>query len=860
MQILSKGVMRGPNYWCPNRHKLIVLSLALQESEFFDNEYGRVISDRMAAMFPYKRRNLEINFLADLTGQIVLELQSLSGLDCAYFKTHPTCNPNRFYLVYSYAEEQSGLYAADVALRIAQALNAGESYELENDLYMLKQLHRRGQLGPSTKSIVDEAIKRGIPVRRLDRHSLIMLGHGCNQRTFRATVAGTTNSLAVEQVSDKDGTKNILSKNFIPVPQGLVISEKSKLQDCLTDLNFPLVVKPLDGNHGKGITTGIMQLEQLEEAFQHAQKFSEHVIIEQHIEGSDYRFLLVDYKLVAVAKRVPARVIGDGRSSIRQLVEQVNKDPRRGQGHEKELTAIKFDAATLKRLANKDLSPEDVLPADQVLDLKDTANISTGGTAEDVTDLVHPENVFLAERVARLLDLNICGIDVMTPDVTKPIAKTNGAVLEVNAGPGLRMHLAPTIGRARNVAIPILDMLYPANQPSRIPLVAVTGTNGKTTTTRLIAHLAKFAGLKVGFTTTDGIFIDGNMVSAGDCSGPASAEIVLRDPVVEFAVLECARGGILRSGLGFDRCTVSVVTNVSSDHLGLKDIETVEQLSKIKAVVPASTSSDGYAILNADDDLVYNMRHGLVCNIALFSLDVNNPRVVTHVAAGGLAVVVEDGNFVIINKQEKATVASIEEVPLTIRGQAACMVKNVLPAILSSYIHKFPIELIRAGLMEFIPSAENTPGRMNEFNIGDVKLLVDYAHNEGGYAELKKYASNIAASRKTGIIACPGDRRNQDIIMMGRCAAEIFDTIIIRHDKEDRGRSDEEITELLMQGIYQIDRAKPVIVVSDELDALDYALEHRISNEWIFMNPEYIPEVLDYIKEITSYESMADTS
>jgi cyanophycin synthetase len=850
--------MRGPNYWCPNRHKLIVLSLALQESEFLNPDQAQVITDRMSALFPYKRRNLELNSLVDLTGQIVLELQSLSGLDCAYFKTHPTCNPNRFYLVYSYAEEQSGLYAADVALRIAEALSAGENYAVENDLQLLKQLHRRGQLGPSTKSIVDEAIKRGIPVRRLDRHSLIMLGHGCNQRTFRATVAGTTNSLAVEQVSDKDGTKNILSKNYIPVPQGLLISDRSKLQDCLAELDFPLVVKPLDGNHGKGITTGIMQLDQLEEAFEHAQKFSEQVIVEQHIEGSDYRFLLIDYKLVAVAKRIPARVIGNGRASIRQLVEQVNMDPRRGVGHEKELTAIKFDAPTLKRLANMDLSPDDILPAEKVLDLKDTANISTGGTAEDVTDLVHPENVFMAERVARLLDLNICGIDVMTPDVTKPIAKTNGAVLEVNAGPGLRMHLAPTLGRARNVAVPILDMLYPVNQPARIPLVAVTGTNGKTTTTRLIAHLAKFAGLKVGFTTTDGIFIDGNMVSAGDCSGPASAELVLRDPIVEFAVLECARGGILRSGLGFDRCSVSIVTNVSSDHLGLKDIDTVEQLANIKRVVPASTSTNGYAILNADDDLVYDMRQGLLCNIVLFSLDINNPRIIAHVAMGGLAMVVEQGNFVIIDQQVKHTVASIEEVPLTYKGQAACMVKNVLPAILTAYLHNFPIELIRAGLMEFIPSAENTPGRMNEFNIGNVKLLVDYAHNEGGYAELKKYASNVIASRKTGIIACPGDRRNQDIITMGRCAAEIFDNIIIRHDKEDRGRSDEEITELLVQGVQQIDRNKTVTVISDELDALDYALERSVTNEWIFMNPEHIPEVLNYIKEVTSQASLAD--
>lgn len=844
--------MRGPNYWCPNRQKLIVLSIGLQASEFLSEEDARLISDRMATLLPFKRRNIPLNSLIDLTGQIVIELQTLCGIDCAYYKIHTTCNPNRFYLVYSYDTEQSGVYAGEVALRLAEALSRGEACEIEPDLQKLKQLHRRFQLGPSTGSIVEEAIKRGIPVRRLDRHSLIMLGHGCKQQTFRATVAGTTNNLAVEQVSDKDGTKKILSDNFIPVPKGLVVSDKAALQDCLKELGFPLVVKPLDGNHGKGITTNITRAEQLEPAFVHAQKYSSSVIVEQHIFGSDYRFLVVNYKLVAVAKRVPARVVGDGRSSIRQLVEQVNKDPRRGAGHENVLTAIRLDAATTARLREMGLTENDVLPPEQVLDLKDTANISTGGTAEDVTDLVHPENVFMAERVARLLDLNICGIDVMTPDVAQPIAATRGAVLEVNAGPGLRMHLAPTIGRPRNVAAPIVDMLYPNHASSRIPIVAVTGTNGKTTTTRLIAHIAKFAGLKVGFTVTDGIFIDGNMVTSGDCSGPASAAMVLRDPLVEFAVLECARGGILRSGLGFDQCSVSIVTNVSSDHLGLKDIETIEQLAKIKRVVPASTSPGGYAILNADDNLVYDMQYGLLCKIALFSMDAGSPRIVNHVAAGGLAIVVEEGNFVIIDQQVKTIVGAVSEVPLTFNGQSECMMKNVMPAALTAYLHNFPADVIRAALSAFVPSAENTPGRMNEFTIGDVRVLADYAHNEGGYLELKKYASNVKASRKTGIIACPGDRRNQDIITMGRCAAEIFDAIIIRHDKEDRGRTDDEITELLLQGIQEVDRTKPVTVVSDELDAIDYALEHAISQEWIFFNVEHVSEALDYMKEINN--------
>jgi cyanophycin synthetase len=852
MQVIHTNVMRGPNYWCPNRHKLIVMSIALDESEFLSTDAINRILAGKTAMFPYSRRCQPFTTLVELTGQLVLELQALVGMDCAYFKVHGTCNPNRFYLVYSYGAEVSGLYAGDLAVRIAAALKNQQPFSLAPELEELKRLYQNAQLGPSTRAIVAEAQKRSIPFRRLDKHSLIQLGHGCNQRTFRATVASTTNSLAVEQVSDKDGTKRILAENHIPVPKGTVITKKTSIVHCMDTLKFPLVVKPLDGNHGRGITTYITNQEQLEEAFDYAKKYSEEVIVEQHINGCDYRFLLVDFKLVAVAKRLPARVTGDGRSSIRTLVEQVNKDPRRGLGHEKELTIIRLDDATLSRLSTLGYSAEDVLPAKQVLHLKDTANISTGGTAEDVTDLVHPDNVFLAERVARLMDLDICGIDIMTPDVAQPITATKGAVLEVNAGPGLRMHLAPTVGKGRNVAAPILDMLYPPESTSRIPIVAVTGTNGKTTTTRLIAHLVKAAGFKVGFTTTEGIYIDGHLVTAGDCSGPSSATTVLRDPLVEFAVLECARGGILRSGLGFDECSVSIVTNIASDHLGLKDIETVEQLAKVKRVVPASTSTKGCAILNADDDLVFQMQEGLQCKVALFSLDINNPRIVDHVRTGGLAASIENGHFVIIDQQQHIPVASVSEVPLSHNGQSECMMMNIMPALLTAHLYKFPITIIKDALAAFTPSAEHTPGRMNVFKIRDITLLVDYAHNESGYLELKKYAAQVTASRKTGIIACPGDRRREDIVAMGRCAAGIFDQLIIRHDEEYRGRANEEITALLMEGIQSVDPGKPVKVISNELDALDDALEHAIAQEWIFFNPEHVMDTLQYVEEINA--------
>lgn len=857
MQIEQTRVMRGPNYWAPNRKKLIVMKLRMEERDNFAAADLPEIVRRLQSLRPALHRLRNYERLSDVVEQLAVELQCRAGVDCAYSKTHCTPHPDIYYVVFSYEEEQEGLYAGKVAVRIANAVQAGVAYDLEEDIQKLKQIHRRAALGPSTRSLVDEAVKRGIPVTRLDRHSLIMLGQGCNQRSFRSTVACTTSNLAVEQVSDKDGTKRILADNFIPVPDGLLVYDEAGLEQAQVKLGFPLVVKPLDGNHGRGITTGIDSSDQLLEAFGEAKRISKEVIVERHIPGSDYRFLVVNYKLIAVAKRVPARVTGDGRSTIEQLVEEVNKDPRRGIGHEMELTAIRLDSHTLSRLERMDLRPESVLDRGEILDLKDTANISTGGTAEDVTDRVHPDNVFLAERVARLMDLDICGIDIMAADITVPIVKGNGAVLEVNAGPGLRMHLAPTVGRARNVAAPILDLMYPQQTPSRIPLVAVTGTNGKTTTVRLIAHLAKFSGHTVGFTTTDGIYIQGHMIERGDCSGPASAAVVLRDPAVDFAVLECARGGILRSGLGFDQCDVSIVTNVSGDHLGLNGIETIEQLTRLKQVLPRSTRQEGTAILNADDDLVFGMSEALSCNLALFGASMENPRIRQHIEQGKLAVVVEAGYLTIVDKGVKVRIASVPEVPLTIEGKSECMVMNILPSILTAYLYNFPIAVIQEALLSFTKSPENTPGRMNRFEFRNFSVMVDYAHNQGSFAELKKFAEKEPATVKTGIIACPGDRSMADTIMMGRQAAEIFDEIIIRHDKDTRGRAPEQITEWLMKGIKSVDPDKWVIVISDEQEALQYAMRHAKEGAWIFMNTEKVYDTLDYLTSLKQNDAAA---
>jgi cyanophycin synthetase len=729
-------------------------------------------------------------------------------------------------------------------------LVAGDSYDLDADIKELQRIRSREQYGPTSMSLIVEAEKRDIPYARMDNNSMLMLGQGSRQKLVCTSLASTTSNMAVNLASDKEKTKRLLSKEYIPVPNGTVIYREKHLRDAIDEIGFPLVTKPIDGNHGRGITTRIHTYEQALEAFRYAQTISEDVILEQFIEGTDFRFLLVNFKLVAVAKRTPAMVTGDGNSTIRQLVDEVNSDPRRGEGHENILTKIRIDKGTMELLAEKKLDLDSVLPIGEILFLKSTANISSGGTATDVTDLVHPDNVFMAERVARLMNLDICGIDVMADSIETPIRENGGKVLEVNAGPGFRMHLSPSKGLARNVAAPVIDMLYPNNAPSRIPVVAVTGTNGKTTTTRLVAHMAKHAGHRVGFTTTDGIFIDHHLVYYGDCSGPSSAQTVLRDPAVEFAVLECARGGIMRSGLGFDKCNISIVTNISEDHIGLDGLRTLEDLANVKAVVPQTTYNDGYAILNADDDLVYNMRRDLDCQIALFSMDASSRRIKRHCSNGGLAAVIEDGYFVICNGEWKTRVMKVEDVPLTFSGKAECMIKNILPSVLTAFISKFSTEQIVESLRTFIPSPELTPGRMNLFAFNRFNVMVDYVHNEGGYIELKKYIQSVNASSKIGVISATGDRRDNDIQNIGFYAAQMFDELIVKHDKDGRGRTNEQITEQIMEGIRKANKDIPVQVISDESEAIQYAIEHAQKDCFIFITADEVKETIATVAAI----------
>lgn len=862
MKIVEIKVMRGANYWSNYRKNIIVLKLDLENLEDLPTNKIPGFGERIKAMLPSLQSHrcsedyeggffhrIDIGtWMGHVIEHIALEIQTLAGMETGYGRTRSTNERGVYHVVFSYNVEKAGVYAAKAAVRIAEALIEGTPYDIQADIDELSYINGRYGYGPSTGAIVEEAMKRGIPVRRMNESSLVMFGHGNKQKQIRATITGNTNALAVDIAGDKDDTKKLLERAHIPVPRGKMITTIEGLNDALESIDFPVVIKPADGNHGRGITTNISSIEEALTAFELAKTVSKYVIVEEFISGFDYRFLVVNYKLVAVAKRTPALVIGDGLSTISELIAQTNSDPARGDGHQNVMTKITVDAITEQILEQRQLTLDSVLTMGQILILKDTANMSTGGTSRDVTDLVHPDTKFMAERIARLVGLDICGIDVVAKDINVPLTRNIGGIVEVNAAPGLRMHLSPAKGLGRNVAEPIVDMLFPKNENGRIPIIAITGTNGKTTTTRLIAHIVKQAGHNVGFTTSDGIYIQDQMVAQGDCTGPASAETILTDPTVDFAVLETARGGILRSGLGFDQCNISIVTNVTEDHLGLKDINTVEELSKVKAVVARSTAKDGYAILNADDDLVFKMRREVDSNVALFSIQENNPRILRHIANGGMAAIVENGYVVICKGNWKTRIDKVVNIPLTMGGRAEVMVKNILPAALAAVIQGFELEDIREALKTFIPSAEQTPGRMNIFNFNHFDVMIDYAHNTDGFLMLKKFLAETQASWKVGILSATGDRRDEDIRNFGKLAAQMFDEIILKHDEDLRGRTQEEITKLLKEGIYS-EREMPVKVISNEIESIQYALDNAVKDAFITICADKIGSTIRFVSE-----------
>jgi cyanophycin synthetase len=868
MKILKIQALRGPNIWSINRKKLIQMRLDLEEMEQFPTNKIEGFRERIEAMFPsmiehrcsegtrggFFSRIERGTWMGHVIEHIALEIQSLAGMETGFGRTRETKTPGVYNVVFSYTEENVGLFAAESSVAIAEALIAGTTYDFEADIQKMREIRERVRLGPSTGSIVEEAVSRDIPWIRLGNNSLIQLGYGINQMRFQATITCKTSSIAVDIACNKEETKRMLDLASIPVASGGICVDEEDLQEVIKKIGYPIVIKPLDGNHGKGASINVKNWEDAVEGLAYAKTYSRRVIVERFITGYDFRVLVIDNKLVAAAKREPAHVVGDGTHTIQQLIDETNLDPRRGYGHENVLTQIDVDRDTTDLLEKLGYTLETVPRKDEVVYLKSTANLSTGGTSIDVTDMMHPENIFLCERISRVIGLDVCGVDIMAENLTQPLKENGGCILEVNAAPGFRMHLAPSEGLPRNVAAPVIDMLYPPGKPSRIPIIAVTGTNGKTTTTRLIAHIVKNNGYKVGFTTSDGIYIQNHMMEKGDTTGPLSAEYVLKDPTVEFAVLETARGGILRSGLGFGRCDIAVITNIQEDHLGLSDIHSLDDLARVKSVVVRSVKKDGWAILNAEDDYCMKIANELSCNIAYFSLDEDNPRVKQLSKEGKIVAVYENG-FITIKKGEwKIRIEKATHVPLTLGGKARFMIANVLAGSLAGYLHGFKIEDISLSLQTFIPSAAQTPGRMNIFEFKKFKVLIDFAHNASGYKGIEEFLSSVDATKKIGIIAGVGDRRDEDIRECAKIAARMFDHIIIRQEKFLRGRTEEEIIGLIMEGIESSGKKVTIEIIKKEVEAIKHAISNAEDGSFITALSDVVTNAIEIVQEYLDKE------
>jgi cyanophycin synthetase len=869
MEILEIRTLRGPNYWSGYWKKLIIMRLDIGAFEKKPTDKIKGFYDRMFEVMPslvkhgcsygeeggFLKRVVEGTWAGHAIEHFALEMQTLAGMDTGYGRTRETEEKGIYNVVFSYVEEEVGRFAARTAVRLWLDLASKRpldeiKVDLITNIQKMREIREDVRFGPSTGSLVEEAVSRNIPYIRLNERSLIQLGYGVNQKRIQATTTVNTNMISVDIAADKSATKRLLGDMGVPVPQGYRIRDVEELESTVDKVGYPLVIKPLDGNHGKGATVGIKNIEEAVVAFEKAREYSRSVIVEKQLMGADFRALVVDNRLIAVAERVPAHVVGDGKHTIQELIDITNSDPRRGYGHEKVLTQIDIDNQTLHCLSKAGYTLDKKLKKGEILHLKTTANISTGGTAIDRTDEVHPLNVFLFERIAKIIGLDVAGIDVIAPNVSEPLTESGGGIIEVNAAPGFRMHLAPSEGIGRNVAEHVIDMLFPQGTPTRIPIFAITGTNGKTTTTRLIAHILKNSGRTVGFTTTDGTYIGNQQITAGDNTGPVSAQLVLKDPTVDVAVLETARGGIIRSGLGFDHCDVGVVLNIAADHLGLKDVNTLEDLARVKSVVPRSVAAKGFTVLNAEDPLVYAMKELSDGTVVCFSMDENNVNIKKRAERGRVSCVYENGYITILKGKWKVRIEKVTNIPITYGGRAEFMIQNVLAATLACFVHGVSIEDLRVGLTTFNAGTAQTPGRLNFVEVGDTTVLMDYAHNPAGFKGLTDFIGKLPNSKyRTVVMNGTGDRRDEDIREMGLIAGNHFDRIVIRRGHYLRGRDEQNTYDLIREGIARSGKSPTVRIIPESREAIHHAIKYSRKGELVVTLADRVMEDIAHVQE-----------
>jgi cyanophycin synthetase len=839
MNVVELGVYRGPHYFSHTPMVRVQLDLGMLE-EWPTNlipGFTEALLEKLPGVGRhgcslkvrggFEKRLREGTWIGHVAEHVALELQSLAGSRATRGKTRSVKGrPGVYNVMFAYNEERVGLAAGRIALELVDSLLPPElkgisgldkvyamegEFDLDRRLADLRRIVRRTVLGPTTRALVDEAVRRDIPVMRLDEKSLIQLGHGRYQQRIRASVTGRTSLIGTDTAGDKNFTKKLLDESGVPVPRGVVVRSEEEAVRSARRLRYPLVTKPLDGNHGRGVTIEIMNEDQLRFGFREAlaQSKGRDVIIEQFFAGNDHRILVVEGKMVAVAERIPAQLTGDGVHTIRQLVEEVNRDPRRGDGHENVMTRIKIDAIVEEYIGRSGFTPGSIPEVDQIVQLRATANLSTGGTAIDRTNEIHPDNADIARRAALVVGLDVCGVDFVCPDISQSVRETGGGVIEVNAAPGLRMHIDPSEGAPRDVAKPIIEMLFPRGRSSRVPILAITGTNGKSTVARMTKHILRYTGCTVGLTSTSGVYVNDILVHEGDATGPRSARMVLRDPTVEVAVLETARGGILREGLAFDEADIGALLNVSPDHLGLKGIETLDDLANLKSLVIERVRRRGTCVLNADDPMVVKVSRRARGRIMWFSLcggSEMSPMLLRHLDDGGRAVCREPGpdggNIVLYDDGRREFIMKADDIPATLHGMAEFNVANALAATAMAIAHDVPILTIRAALTHFRSTYEQNPGRLNVHDSHGFRVIIDYAHNAAGLEALGKVIRGLSHryKRTMCVISIPGDRRDEDIIEMGRLSGSIFDEIFFREDPGTRGRPRGEVMRLLAEG------------------------------------------------------------
>ena len=849
MEVSRIRALRGPNLW--SKHTAIEAVVTCTGAEADLDQIPEFVT-RLRARFPDVKPlrplgHKEPISVAHALEAVGLGLQAAAGCPVAFGRTVATPEIGVFQIVFQYTEEPVGRLAMDLAEALCLAALNDEPFDIKLALAKLRELDEDVRLGPSTGSIVDAALARGVPFRRLTEGSLVQFGWGSKQRRIQAAETSNTSAIAEAIAQDKDLTKMLLEAAGVPVPTGFVVSDEAQAWEIANKVGLPVVVKPRDGNQGKGVAVNIETREQLEKAFAVASDISSDVIVEQYIPGHDFRMLVIGNKLIAAARRDPPNVIGDGAHTIAQLVDQVNLDPLRGDGHATALTKIRFDDIAIATLANQGLTAQSIPEKGRRILLRNNANLSTGGSATDVTDEVHPELAARIVTAAQMVGLDIAGVDLVAETVAKPMEEQRAGIVEINAAPGLRMHLSPSFGKARPVGEAIVSTMFAEGENARIPVVAVTGTNGKTTTVRLTAHLIRTSGKRVGMTNSDGVYIEQRCIDTGDCSGPRSARNVLMHPDVDAAVLETARGGILREGLAFDQCDVAIVTNIGiGDHLGMNFINTTEGIALVKRVIVQNVAPHGSAVLNASDPMVVGMGEACPGSVILFSRDKQLPVLNTHKAQGKRVVFV-DGESIVCSEAGKEHRIALKAIPLTRNGTITFQTENAMASIAAAWALGLDWSIIEMGLATFVNDAQTAPGRFNVFDYRGATVIADYGHNPDAILALIQAIETIPANKRMVVISGAGDRRDEDIIQQTEILGESFDQAILYQDQCQRGREDGEVLALLQLGLKNASRTKEIVEIRGEFTAIDTALAKLQPGHLCLILVDQVQEALDHL-------------